>query len=97
MIVDTGASMVALSRRHAEQLGLRYRGGQKISMSTANGITHGWRLVLDRVSVAGVTVQRVEATVLDHDGLPTALLGMSFLNHFDMQRSGSKLTLTRRR
>jgi predicted aspartyl protease len=30
------------------------------------------------------------------NALPMTLLGMSFLNHLEMQRSGRSLTLTRR-
>jgi len=42
-------------------------------------------------------VHGVDAMVVDNDMLPIALLGMSFLGRFDMQRQGSTLVLRRRR
>jgi predicted aspartyl protease len=41
-------------------------------------------------------VYDVEATLSERDELPITLLGMSFLKHLDMYRSGASLTLTRR-
>jgi aspartyl protease family protein len=48
------------------------------------------------VRVGEVTVRDVDAIVLDNDTLPVGLLGMSFLNRFDMNRQGPTLVLRRR-
>ena len=44
-----------------------------------------------------MTVRDVDAIVVDTDALSVSLLGMNFLNRFDMQRRGSVLELRRRR
>jgi aspartyl protease family protein len=94
-LVDTGASLTTLSKAEAKRIGLRYRGGQGAALSTANGLVRGWRISLGSVRVGQVTVNDVDAVVIDSD-LPVALLGMSFLDRFDMTREGSYLVLRRR-
>jgi len=94
-LVDTGATTVAISRPDAERLGIDYRSGQPVLSETANGIGRGWRVTLDSVAIGGTTVHNVVADVTD-SSMSVALLGMTFLNHFDMQRSGATLVLRRR-
>ncbi len=96
LLVDTGASYTTLSRAEADRIGVRYRNGQRTALSTANGMVGGWRVRLDSVRLGKVTVRSVEAVVVD-SSLNTALLGMSFLNSFDLERRGNKLLLRRRR
>lgn len=96
-LVDTGATAVMLTRADAGRLRVRYRGAPEVRMQTANGQARGWRVRLDAVTVSNVTVRDVEAVVADTDALPVALLGMTFLNHFDLQRRGSTMLLQRRR
>ena len=97
-LVDTGATSIALSRPLAEEIGINYRRGAPMLSQTANGVVRGWRVVLDSVSIGGTTVNDVEAVVADVDrgGLSIALLGMTYLNRFDMRRQGSTLVLNRR-
>lgn len=95
-LVDTGASLTTLSKREARRIGLRYSGGDSVRTMTANGAVDGWQVDLDSVRVGNVTVRDVEAVVIDTD-LPVVLLGMTFLNRFDMERSGTTLVLERRR
>ncbi len=94
-LVDTGASSVALSVSDAERLGLNYQAGQPIGLSTANGVTRGWRLVLDSVRLGDVEVFGVEAVVTPQ-GMPFVLLGNSYLSRFDMKRDNDQMTLDRR-
>jgi aspartyl protease family protein len=96
-IVDTGATMIALSRSFADRIGLRYEHGTPIRSMTVNGAVRGWLVTLDSVQVGNSTERNVEAIVVDNDFLPVGLLGMSYLNRFDMQRNGSTLVLRRRR
>lgn len=96
MLVDTGASLTTLSRSEADRIGLGYRNGARARVSTANGFVEGWQTSLGSVGVGSVTVRNVEAMVLDTD-LQIALLGMSFLDRFDLERQGSRLVLRRRR
>ena len=96
-IVDTGATLTTLSRAEATRIGLDYSGGRITNVQTANGEARGWRLSLGSVRVGDVTVRDVDAIVVDNETLPVALLGMSFLGRFDMQREGSTLVLRRSR
>lgn len=94
--VDTGATMIALPARDATRLGLDYRKGSKVAMYTANGSVPAYHVTLDTVRLGDVTVHGVDAAVLDGDGLPIALLGMSFLRRMDIKREGEIMTLTQR-
>jgi aspartyl protease family protein len=96
-IVDTGATLTALSRSHAERIGIDYQRGTPVQSITPNGAVNGWRVSLDSVQIGGATERDIDAIVVDNDALPFGLLGMSYLNRFDMQRRGSTLVLVRRR
>ena len=95
LMVDTGASLVALSAAEAEQLGLDYKNGQRAGMATANGTVMGWLLKLDSVRIGDVTVHGVDAVVTPQP-MPFILLGNSFLGRFQMNRENDQLTLSRR-
>ena len=94
--VDTGATFITLAAREASRLGLDYRNGQKAVMETANGDVLAYRVKLETVRVGDVTVNNVDAVVTEGNGLPVALLGMSFLNRVDIKREGAIMTLTKR-
>jgi len=94
-VVDTGATMIALSAADAQRLGIDYRKGRPGPISTANGNTTAWRVMLDTVRIGAITVNNVEAAVLENS-LPIALLGMSFLNRMEMRRDGEMMVLTKR-
>lgn len=95
-IVDTGATMIAISEAEARRLGLDYRKGSKAIMGTANGNTPAYRIKLDEVRVGDIALNNVDAVVIEGDGLSRSLLGMSFLNRMDMKREGDIMTLTKR-
>lgn len=81
-VVDTGASLIALSRRDARRVGidpdsLAYYG----QAQTANGIVATAPVRLAEVTIGAFTVERVEAVVIDGD-IGTSLLGMTFLRRF---------------
>jgi aspartyl protease family protein len=94
--VDTGATLVALPFQEARRLGLDYRKGQMVSMSTANGSAIGYKIKLDTVQLGDITVNSVDAVIMDGEGLRVALLGMSFLKRMDIKREGEIMTLTKR-
>lgn len=95
-MVDTGATVIAISSTTARQLGLNYLNGQRGYTQTANGRATAYKVTLDTVKVGDITLHAVEAVVLEGDNLPVALLGMSFLNRTEMKRDGQALTLIRR-
>lgn len=80
MVVDTGASVVALTYEDAERIGARLSPQDfKIRMSTANGTVEGASLRIDEIRIKDLVVRDVEAVVLPKDRLGVSLLGMSFL------------------
>jgi len=96
-VVDTGATTVLIPGPDADRLGLDYRNkGQMGHISTANGTATAYRVVLDSVTIGGITAYNVEAVVAEGSGLDVALLGMSFLNRTEMRRDGAYMTLTKR-
>lgn len=95
MLVDTGATVIALPAADAIRLGINYKQGQKTMMNTANGLTAGYRVRLDTVKVGDIEIRQVDAVVLE-GGLSFALLGMSFLNRTEMRREGDMMVLTKR-
>lgn len=94
VVVDTGATVVALRHEDARALGLvttadRY----DIPVQTANGTVHAKRLMLDSVRLGGIVVRGVEAMAVPPGALAESLLGMSFLSrlHRMEARSGRLL------
>lgn len=94
-MVDTGASVIALSMMDAKRIGLNYKEGVRVPIGTANGQTIGYHIKLNTVRVGGVTAHNVDAVITEQP-MPFVLLGMSFLNRMDMRREGDRMTLTKR-
>jgi aspartyl protease family protein len=79
-MVDTGASVIALTRRDAQRIGLNLDTLPKnAEVSTAHGKVKAAAAMLDTVKIDRVEVGHVQAVVID-EGLDQSLLGMSFLN-----------------
>lgn len=80
VLVDTGATTVALSFEDAQDAGLRPGNLDfSVPVSTANGQTKAARVKIDRIEIDGITVDDVEAMVLPEGALEGTLLGMTFL------------------
>jgi aspartyl protease family protein len=94
-MVDTGASVVGLGASQAERMGLDYKSGQPVRMSTANGMAAGWRVKLASVRIGDVEVFDVDA-VVGAQAMPYVLLGNSFLSRFQMKRDNDQMVLERR-
>lgn len=96
-LVDTGATMIALSGDQAKRLGIDYRRrGQPGHASTANGVVRVYSLNLDKVEIGPITAYNVEAGVVEGGYPREALLGMSFLGRLNMKREGEQLELSQR-
>ncbi len=95
MMVDTGATLVALDRTQAQALGLSLQGASPTSVRTANGVVAALRLNLQSVRVGTVEKRDVQAVVQDAP-LPIALLGMSFLRGVDLRHQGDRLVMQSR-
>lgn len=97
MMVDTGATVVAMNALEAQRLGLDYRRvGRPGQVSTASGIETAYFLTLDSVDVGGIAVRNVAAWVLDGQFPQIILLGMSFINRVQMENQGNSLVIKSR-
>lgn len=81
MLIDTGASGIALTRDDARKAGI----GVSIGMPNvvgqgAGGAVKGEYVTLDRITLGGESARDVPAVVLDGGG--QSLLGQSFLQQF---------------
>jgi aspartyl protease family protein len=81
LMVDTGASMVALRERDANRLGI-FPAARDFTArsSTANGIVKVAPVRLSSLEVNGIRVYDVQAVVIPDQSLNVNLLGMSFLS-----------------
>lgn len=94
-LVDTGATLVSMPAAEAQRLGINYRAGTRVYTTVADGRqVPGYLVMLDSVTIAGLTLLNVEAMVREAGG--PILLGNSFLNRTEMLRDGQSLTLTKR-
>jgi aspartyl protease family protein len=94
-LIDTGATLVTMSAKVAERLGLDYRKGTPLVTQTANGTAPAWPISLNSLRVRDIELHQIDAIVLEQD-MPVVLLGNSFLSRFAMQREGSQMVLIKR-
>jgi aspartyl protease family protein len=81
VLIDTGATVVALSYEDADTIGLQPRHLEfNVPVSTANGIAQAASVTLESVEIDGVEVEGVAGLVLPEGALRGTLLGMSFLS-----------------
>lgn len=81
VLVDTGASFIALTYKDAEALSLDPLNlDYSMKIHTANGVSSAAPVELDEVTVAGITVNNVQAIVSRPGALGITLLGMSYLS-----------------
>ena len=96
-ILDTGASYVTLSTRHADQLGVNYlNNGKHIQLNTANGTAGAYLVTLDKVTVGNIEVANVQAAVMENLSTDKILLGMSFLGNVSMTHEGQVMLLQKK-
>ena len=93
MLVDTGATAIALSRDDARRAGVGISIGMpNVVGQGASGEVKGEYVTLGRVSLAGTSAENVPAVVLD--GGEKSLLGQSFLQKFaSVEMSGDRMVL----
>ena len=91
LVLDTGASLVMLTRSVAQKLGLnleRVRPDMQLQMADGRKVK-GKRIILGSVKVQNVEATNVEAAVLLEEagniGFGDGLLGMSFLRQFNFK------------
>ncbi|GAB5458450.1 MAG: hypothetical protein Hens3KO_14800 [Henriciella sp.] len=79
-MVDTGASVVALTFEDAQKMGLKPETlDYRWAIRTAGGETMGASVLIDSIKINQIHIRNVEAMVLRTD-MDQSLLGMSFLS-----------------
>ncbi len=90
VLVDTGATGVAISQAVADKLQLKSQSA--VRTTTANGDSVGYMVRLKSVKVGGVEARNVSAMIapgLDGD----VLLGMSYLGRMDVRLYKGEMTI----
>ena len=81
MMVDTGASAVAINEATARRLGINPpRRAYTEMISTANGMSSAAPVMLTEVRIGGIRLNDVQALIVPGKALPFNLLGMTFLS-----------------
>jgi aspartyl protease family protein len=93
MLVDTGATVIALSRDDARMAGIATSIGMNdVVGEGADGVVKGEQVMIDRVTLGDKTVEALPAIVLNSGG--QSLLGQSFLSRFaSVHIEGNKMVL----
>jgi aspartyl protease family protein len=94
-MIDTGASVIALTARDAAMLGIHPTESEYRAMvRTANGTVHAAPVTLDRVEIDDIVVHDVAAMVMPDGALADNLLGLTFLSRLHkFEYSDGKLVL----
>ncbi|MDD2712300.1 MAG: retropepsin-like aspartic protease [Simplicispira sp.] len=91
-MVDTGASLIAVTDALAQQAGLA--GGQVTQFRTANGVRQGRAVVAQSVTVGNFVVSGLRVgTGYTGQAAGDALLGQNFLQHFEVQMQRDRMVL----
>lgn len=94
-MVDTGATLVAISQGEAERIGLDWHAGNVGMLQTANGAVPVRLITLSSLRVGGIELADVGAVVVP-SAMPMVLLGNSFLSRLQMKREADVMRLQMR-
>ncbi len=96
VLVDTGANVIAINSSQATAMGVNYgEDGTPSAAETAAGVVAAHSVTLKSVSVGGLQVDNVPATVIEGAYPATVLLGMSYLRHVKIQEHDGMLSLSK--
>jgi len=93
LMVDTGATVVAISEQLARRLGIDYQRAEQDHVRTAAGISTAWPVTLNRVRLGDIELEHVEGVVLPGNQPEIPLLGMSFLKRLNTRTEGQVMIL----
>jgi len=95
VLVDTGASSVALTDEDAHDAGIYPDASDyTVRIQTANGIGKAAPVIIDAITIGDITVHNVRALVNEPGTLHVTLLGMTFLNKLrGVDINSGKMTL----
>ena len=93
-LVDTGASLVAISGRSAKAMGIPYdESPERAPVVTAQGQIDSYLVDLDTLTIGGIQTHHVRAAVIPGDYPLEVLHGMSFLHKVKMEEQAGVLVL----
>ena len=97
-VLDTGAGVTVLSSSVANSIGLFLDDAEYVMLNTANGVVRAPLVTVDSVQLGGAVVNNLKVAVLDRMGPVDGLLGLDFLNHFDIDinQNTGEMALRRR-
>ncbi len=90
-LLDTGATTVSVPADLAQTLGLEW--GRPLQSMTANGTVTVYRTTLASVTLGGIQMRDVTATINPGMQGDVVLLGMSFMQHLELTQRNGQLTL----
>ena len=90
-MLDTGATDVAIPAEVAKDL--RLEEGFGVTLSTANGLSQGYRTRIDRLQLGDIVLRDVRALVAPGLHGDQVLLGMSALNKLEFTQRGGTMLL----
>lgn len=90
-LLDTGASAVAIPAELAKRLNLKP--GAPVTLSTANGLSAGFRTRLSSVQLGDIHLRDVAALIAPGMDGDQVLLGMSALKQLEFTQKGGTLVL----
>lgn len=90
-LIDTGATLVALPEKTAQDLGIR--GRYPVTMETAKGKVSGSLTRIASLRFAHFHLQNVQAVIIDGSESDEILLGMNVLSKFNMEQIDDVLTI----
>ncbi|AWA42374.1 TIGR02281 family clan AA aspartic protease [Pseudomonas fluorescens] len=90
-MLDTGATDVAIPAEVAKNL--RLEEGFGVTLSTANGVSQGYRTRIDRLQLGDIVLRDIRALVAPGLHGDQVLLGMSALNKLEFTQRGGTMLL----
>ncbi len=92
-LVDTGATMVAISKPLADKINLV--GRYPVNMNTAGGKVEGYLARIDNLSFGDFHFNNVKAVIMPKNNDDMVLLGMNVLSEFKISQENNQLILER--
>lgn len=97
-LLDTGATMVAVSSEVAARTGMPQ--GKAYQVSTANGITTAYQSSINELKLGNIVLRDLPASIVPNlatsKGGTEILLGMSALKHLEFAQQANQLQLIQR-
>lgn len=97
-LLDTGATMVAVSTEVAARTGMQQ--GRAYQVNTANGITTAYQSSINELKLGDIVLRDLPASIVPNlattKGSTEILLGMSALKHLEFAQQANQLQLIQR-